>query len=598
MSLGKKIVLSFVFLSVLLGGLGILWEVYYEKIINEQLKESREASLLVEYTNSMEISLYQSLLYLNSIREVTQIPDKELEIRITPTTALLTDGFNEETQKFNMAFDTLEVILGKNPPFFNEISELRNRFLLYISLSNEWLGLVKEDNGLANEMFMSSLEPYFRTHIMPKVSEIRKKAVARQEEKIKDLDDELSLARKANLIASSLALLLGFLLALYIYNSIARPLKGLTKAVNKLGEGDLKFRIDKISKDEFGQLASAFNEMAHNLETKTISVDYLDNLLESIEEAIFVADEEGNVTKVNSAAAEMLDYSRNKLLGKKLKNFFYLTDMKEGNNQSLNKKFSKEYNLVTSKNIQIPILFSQADLIENGVKKGTVNVASDISELKAAELELKVALQEKGLMLAEIHHRVKNNLAVISGLLQLQSFQSDNEEVSKALTDSQYRVQSIALVHEMLYQSESLAYINYDQYVKDLMQNIRAMHLSEHKDIELIAEVEPFSLNINQAISCSLLINEVLVNSFKHAFTDQDSGFIKVQAREVDGSIIINISDDGKGVNNEDFYKSSSLGATLIKTLTSQLYGTFEVQELPEGEGSMFVFSFEKESTE
>ncbi len=596
MSLGKRIVLSFVFLSVLLGGLGILWEVYYERIINEQLKESREASLLVEYTNNMEISLYQSLLYLNSIREVNQIPIVEQGIQILPTTAFLSDGFDDEIQKFNMAFDTLEVILGKNPPFFNEISELRNRFLLYTSLSSEWLGLVKEDLDMANEMFMSSLEPYFRTHIMPKVSEIRKKAVARQEEKIKNLDEELFIARKANLIASSFTLILGFLLALYIYRSIARPLKSLIKAVNKLGEGDLKFRIDSISKDEFGQLATAFNEMAHSLETKTISTDYLDNLLESIEEAIFVADEDGKVTKVNSAAAAMLDYSRSKLLGKQLKNFFYLTDIDEDGDQSLNKSSSREYNLVTSKNSQIPVLFSQAELIENGIKRGTVNVASDISELKAAELELKVALQEKGLMLAEIHHRVKNNLAVISGLLQLQSFQSENEEVSKALTDSQYRVQSIALVHEMLYQSESLAYINYDQYVKDLMQNIKAMHLSSHKDINLIAEIEPFSLNINQAISCSLLINEVLVNSFKHAFTDQDSGFIKVQAEEVEGDVIINISDDGKGVNHDDFYKSSSLGATLIKTLSSQLYGSFEVLEQPDGRGSMFVFRFKKES--
>ena len=150
----------------------------------------------------------------------------------------------------------------------------------------------------------------------------------------------------------------------------------------------------------------------------------------------------------------------------------------------------------------------------------------------------------------------------------------------------------------MLYQSESLAYINYDQYVKDLMQNIKAMHLSSHKDINLIAEIEPFSLNINQAISCSLLINEVLVNSFKHAFTDQDNGFIKVQAQEVDGDVIINISDDGKGVNHDDFYKSSSLGATLIKTLSSQLYGSFEVQEQPGGRGSMFVFRFKKESAE
>jgi len=598
LSLGNKIIVSFVFLSVLLGGLGILWEIYYEQITNQQLKESKEASQLVQYTNEMEISLYQSLLNLNSIREASQETEIDNSAQIKPSVSLLTNNYKEEVRKFTSSFGSFELLIDTENSLRDEVVELQNLFLLYTSLSNEWLGLLKEDVRLANEMFISSIEPYFRAQIMPKVSEMRKKATTRQEHKIQLLNEKLSRARIVNLLGTMFVVIIGILLALYIYRSIATPLHHLNNAASNLGSGNLSYRIKSISNDEFGDLALAFNKMAQNLESKTISTEYLDNVIESIQSAIFVADVEGVITNSNSSAANILGYTKVELLGELLTDFISTTDLNiDPENGEFDSNGQKEFKLITSKGENIPVMFSEADLIENGVKVGTVRVASDIRELKSIENELKKALREKELMLAEIHHRVKNNLAVISGLLQLQSFQSDNEDVSKALIDSQHRIRSIALVHEMLYQSESLAYIDYGAYVKDLVGIIKSMYLSKQKNIELVTEIEPFSLDINQAISCSLLINEVLVNAFKHAFTNQNEGKISVTGGVVDDMVTLRISDDGKGVDQVEFYEASSLGATLIKTLTSQLNGSFEVQDQPDGRGSMFVVRFKKEST-
>ncbi len=179
-------------------------------------------------------------------------------------------------------------------------------------------------------------------------------------------------------------------------------------------------------------------------------------------------------------------------------------------------------------------------------------------------------------------------------MLQLQSFSAKNEIVEKALTDSQLRIQSIALVHEMLYQSESLAYIDYGKYVNDLLQAISSMHLTSDKDIELVSDLDSVSLNVNQAIPCSLLLNEVIVNAFKHAFDGRNQGTIKVMMRQADSKILLTVSDNGSGIDIDKFKNSDALGATLIKTLTDQLHGEFDIIDVNEEGGSKFLLEFTK----
>lgn len=596
LTLGKKIVLSFVLLSVILGGLGIVWEFYYAEITNKQLQESRKASQIVEFSNEMEVSLYQSLLYLNSIREVVKVERGEQTIQLMPSKVHFRTAFEQELLNFEKSFSILNELLTNKASLQSNVSELESRYFLYKSLSSEWLSLIEDDPDEANITFLSSIEPYFRNNIMPKVAEIRTGALNVRDNEIEELNKELRTARLTNIIASTFALFLGILLAFYIYRSVKNPLSQLVHSANQIGEGNLKERVHINSADEIGFLANAFNEMVENLERKTISTDYLDNVLESIREAILVTDDKDIVTRINGSAAKLLGYSNNEIIGKPLQGFFYLVN--SDGIESERKEEVSEYKLITRSKEYIPVLFSRADLVEKGRKKGTVNVVTDISNLKEAEMELKKALDEKGIMLAEIHHRVKNNLAVISGLLQLQGYHTKNEEITEALKDSQFRIQSMALVHEKLYESENLAYIDYDRYVKDLMQAIISMHESTYKSINLSCDMEGFSLSIGQAIPASLLLNEIIVNSFKHAFTEQEKGEIIVSGREINSKVIIEISDDGKGVSQENFFKSKSLGSTLIKTLTDQLNGDLAVLPNEKAQkGTIFKLEFEKDLT-
>jgi len=230
----------------------------------------------------------------------------------------------------------------------------------------------------------------------------------------------------------------------------------------------------------------------------------------------------------------------------------------------------------------------------SGAKVGSVAVASDITERKQAERRIRESLKEKEVMLAEIHHRVKNNLAVVSGLLQLQSFNAKNSDVQNALADSQLRIQSIALVHEMLYENESLAYIKYDKYISDLMEAISNMLLRDDRVIKIETKIDPLALSINQAIPFSLMITEIVVNAFKHAFNGKKEGKIVVEVKMEGDLVRMNITDDGQGVDIHEFNNSKSLGATLIKTLSSQLNAEFTILERDQNSGSVFQVTFER----
>lgn len=594
MSLERKIVSSFLLLVVLLIGVGFVWEFYYTQINEKQFLESKNATLVVEYTNKMEVGLYQSLLHLNLLHETRSNLKDIDDVRDIPLPAQSRKGFEDGLEAFYSSSTELEKMIANKPVLQEEINELKKRVLLYESLSKDWLKIKDELVDQSNVLFLSSIAPYFLNNIIPKFEEIRSIAIYQQDEVIDKLDNQLSQGKIINYSATFLILIIGAVVGVFLYRSIVKPLQKLTNSVKKFGEGDLSQRVDVEYIDEFSFVAEAFNTMAENLEQQTISSTYLDNVMESISESIFVTDNEGTLKRLNEAGAEMLELHKSDLIGRSIYNFFNLTKTEE--NAGLDK--IQEYQLETVKDNKVPVLFSESDLYEDGEKKGRVIVVRNISELKNAENEIKKSLDEKNVMLAEIHHRVKNNLAVVSGLLQLQVMHTDSDEIHKALTDSQLRVQSIALIHEKLYSSDSLAYINYDRYIDDLLNTINQTYSSDNKSIEVKKEIDELSLNINQAIPCSLLVNEVLVNIFKHAFTDQKQGEIVIKIAEKDNEVSISISDDGKGIieNKESENGVKSLGFTLIKTLSNQLKAEFSFDNKKDSKGSIFKLSFAKES--
>lgn len=597
MRLGTKIIIGFVSICLLLVVIGIISDRFTDDVRSEQLKFVNEVSSVVLYTGKMEGSLYQSLIFLNAIRETRKIESGYDTVQELPAINDLERYFNEELEKFEESFSQLELILGGDEYLPDDVNKLYKNYQVYRSLSREWLVLGEEDYEQANLMFLRSVESYFTNNIIPEISRLRVFVLAEQEVRNQRLNESLEKAAVVNNIATFLSVFFAIGLAIFIYRSIANPLNRLNETAAKFGEGNLDERIEINSKDEFGELALTFNEMATSLQNKTVSKAFVDNIIESIHEALFVSDIDGNLHMINSAAASLLGFKTEEMIGKPLVEFYDLENLLAEYEQHQENHKSFEFALVRKDGEKVPVLFSEAGLIDTqGNLVGTVAVASDISQRKIQEEEMRASLREKEVMLAEIHHRVKNNLAVISGLLQLQSFNAGNEEVEKALTDSQLRIQSIALVHEMLYESESLAYIQYDKYVNDLLQAISSMHMSIDKDIKLVSDVEPVKLSVNQAIPCSLLLNELIVNSFKHAFEDTEKGEITVNLKQKGKKVSMVISDSGKNFDIKKFNSSDSLGATLIKTLTDQLHGSFEILESNGEERSRFRVEFTKEN--
>ncbi len=221
-------------------------------------------------------------------------------------------------------------------------------------------------------------------------------------------------------------------------------------------------------------------------------------------------------------------------------------------------------------------------------------VIHDITERKEQEENIKTSLNKKEILLQEIHHRVKNNLAVISGLLELQAMNTDDEATITTLRQSQLRIQSMAMIHQKLYQSEALSDIGFDHYLKELVETIERTYDLDEKEIQVTFNLEPVKLDIEKAIPAALIINELLANCFEHAFTDQNSGSVAVHLQKNQNRVELKIIDDGKGIE-EDFnmQEQQTLGMTLVNTLTSQLKGELNVQSNGKDTGTNISIKFD-----
>lgn len=203
-------------------------------------------------------------------------------------------------------------------------------------------------------------------------------------------------------------------------------------------------------------------------------------------------------------------------------------------------------------------------------------------------LELQGALEEKEVLIKEIHHRVKNNLAVISGLLEMQSWTLKNKEAKKALNESKLRVLAIAKIHENLYQNKNLGKIDFGVFLNELKSGVAATMQVSGKVIDIDLKVRSNMIRLDQAIPCGLIINELLTNAFKHAFEDVNEGKIEIYFETKEEFLYLQVRDNGKGID-EDIVKknNSSLGITLIESLVVQLEAEFRITN---DKGAIFDF--------
>jgi two-component sensor histidine kinase/PAS domain-containing protein len=224
-------------------------------------------------------------------------------------------------------------------------------------------------------------------------------------------------------------------------------------------------------------------------------------------------------------------------------------------------------------------------------KKGFFATAfEDISDRKKREINIETSLNEKETLLREIHHRVKNNMQIVSSLLNLQSRYVDEDETINVLKESQNRVRTMAIIHENLYQSNDLNSIKLADYIPRLVKELFYTFNISKSRIKKIIDIEDIKLNIETSIPCGLIINELVSNSLKYAFPNNITGKLMVSIRTNEDGYELIIEDDGVGFPNHINYKNTdSLGLQLVNNLTTQIDG---IIELDKSNGTKFIINF------
>lgn len=206
--------------------------------------------------------------------------------------------------------------------------------------------------------------------------------------------------------------------------------------------------------------------------------------------------------------------------------------------------------------------------------------------------EIQLSLKQKELLLKEIHHRVKNSLSIVSGLIEIQRTTTDNSEAIHVLQDSQTRIQSIALIHDKLYKTESLSDIEMDYYIEDLVRSIHGTFTERKEAVALHFDLANVTLETDRAVHCGLLINELVVNAFKYAFSPNNKGNLYISLKRYKNNLVLTVSDDGPGLKAKfNSGQQESLGSMLIHSFASHLHADMEITERAGG-GTSFKFQF------
>lgn len=304
------------------------------------------------------------------------------------------------------------------------------------------------------------------------------------------------------------------------------------------------------------------------------------------------------IVYVNDGFTQMTGYSEEEAIGQTTD--FLLgskTDMELRNrlHSSLEKQVAAEIEFINYKKSGKEFWIHTSGVpVENrdGACSHWVFISRDITDQKEQEKEILASLREKETLLAEIHHRVKNNLAVVSSLMELQSMNSENEELHNQLMSSVMRIKSMATIHEQLYQSKSFSRLQFSDGLKRLVNGVVGA-LQTDVEIELTYDLEDVELSINQGIPCSLLVNEIITNILKHSYEGKKSGLIKISLLQSNETVHLEITDDGNGLpDNFAEISSASMGVQLIELLTQQLKG--KKNHRSDETGTVFSLSFSK----
>jgi PAS domain S-box-containing protein len=327
-------------------------------------------------------------------------------------------------------------------------------------------------------------------------------------------------------------------------------------------------------------------------------------ILESTGEGIYGIDLSGNCTTINRAALNFLGYTREECIGKNMHELIHYKKI-DGSPYPkiqcpiLHSYITKESYVSDEEyfwkkdGTPIPVEYSSFPIFEKGKLKGIVISFTDITERKKYIDKIEENLSEKEVLLKEIHHRVKNNLQIVSSILNLQSNYITDPKAHEIFEESRNRVKSMALIHEKLYQSDNLSQLKFYDYVKDLSRNLIESYNYSTQEVSVDISIDQILVSTDNAIALGLIINELISNSLKYAFNGapdlKKNKKIHIHLVKVENNIELAIGDNGIGFPDIDFQETDTLGLQLVNSLVDQLNGKIILNK---NNGTEFIITF------
>jgi len=296
---------------------------------------------------------------------------------------------------------------------------------------------------------------------------------------------------------------------------------------------------------------------------------------------------DGTLLSVNQSFASMLGCDPHDIIGRNYREITAADDQSTAGDFVTNlfktvktsHTFNKRY--VNKSGAEVHSRVTLTIVPATGATEGFVIIqAVDISDMTKLEQNLAKEIEEKDILIKEVHHRVKNNFQVVTSLLNLQEKMSDDEKTAEALSDSKLRIRSMALIHERLYHSDDSSRIILDEYVNSVVNDLRATHRGYSAGIELLTDIGHIPLDLSKAVPIGLIVNEAVTNSLKYAFRPPFEGKAHISITGVvkDGNLMFIIEDNGIGIDpSVKIENPSTLGIYLITMLTRQLKGDFSI---------------------
>jgi len=400
-----------------------------------------------------------------------------------------------------------------------------------------------------------------------------------------------------------LAIFLGYISSRNIAGTITR----LRRASAKLGDGDLDVRMASGGRGELGELADTFNAMANSVQQAEESLIYerhlLASLMESTPDSIYFKDADSRFIRASRAQSERFGLSDpGEAMGRSDFDFFTHEHAQKARADEQEVMKTGQPLIAQAEHLAFPdgremwVLSTKMPFRNPaGEIVGTFGISRDITELTLAQEALKTSLEEKEVLLREVHHRVKNNLQVISSLLSLQARGTASGDTRRVLDEIQNRVRSMSLIHDTLSAGQSISEIRFDDYINRLVTHLGITYRRDAGGIETVLDIPQVALSIDTAMICGLILNELVSNAMEHAFPEAPSGRIEIRMTRDEGQYVMSVRDNGVGIPPEvDLDSPATLGLQLVEALAGQLGGEleFDVQQ-----GTEVRISFPRAST-